>query len=271
MKTPPSSQRHALAAFLRAQRARLSPASFGLPTGSRRRTPGLTREEAAQLGGMSATWYTWIEQGRDVSMSPAALARLARAFRLTRAERAYLFDLADKRDPDIHQAGEDGDLPEAAAAAIAAVAVPAYLLDRHWQARHWNAAAATLFIGWLDDSAVDPQRNLLRYIFLEPLARQMIVDWEERARRVVAEFRADHSHALDDPQLRGLIADLRRHSPAFSRLWEEQSVLGREGGDRQFQHPQRGLLLYRQIAFTLANQPDIKLVMLVPADAAPAP
>jgi hypothetical protein len=220
---------------------------------------------------MSTTWYTWVEQGREVSMSPAALARLARAFRLTRAERAYLFDLADKRDPDIHQAGPDADLPEAAAAGIASITVPAYLLDRHWQARHWNPAAAELFIGWLDDGAADPQRNLLRYIFLAPQARQLIVDWDDRARRVVAEFRADHSHALDDPQLRQLIDDLRRRSPVFSRLWEEQSVLGREGGNRQFRHPQRGLLLYRQIAFTLANQPDIKLVMLVsvPADAGP--
>ncbi len=237
----------------------------------RRRTPGLTREEAAQLSGISATWYTWIEQGRDVSISPAALARLARAFRLTRAERAYLFDLADKRDPDAHHDAEDSDLPPTAAAALRAIAVPAYLLDRYWRARLWNAAAADLFVGWLDESAIPEiagDRNLLRYIFLSPAARQLIVDWEERAQRVVSEFRADHSHALDDAQLHALIDDLRRRSRFFAKAWEAQLVLGREGGERRFRHPRHGAQRYQQLAFSLATQAECKLIMLVPSDAA---
>src|SRR5690348_13053243 len=110
-KTPPKIQRLALAAFLRARRAHLSPALFGLKPGTRRRTPGLTREEAAAQCGMSATWYTWIEQAREVSISPQALARLAEAFRLSRAERAYLFDLANKRDPAIEAGGDEPNLP----------------------------------------------------------------------------------------------------------------------------------------------------------------
>src|SRR5215472_9229840 len=101
MKTQsPATLALSLGAFLRALRERQSPVDFGLPAGTRRRTPGLRREEVAQLCGLSATWYSWIEQGRDVSVSPTALARLAAALRLGRAERAYLFELAGKRDPE---------------------------------------------------------------------------------------------------------------------------------------------------------------------------
>ncbi|HEY5065525.1 MAG TPA: helix-turn-helix transcriptional regulator, partial [Xanthobacteraceae bacterium] len=102
-----SEQRRALGDFVRAQRERTAPESLGLPPGSRRRTPGLRREELAQLCGLSTTWFTWIEQGRDVSVSPSALARLASSLRLDRAERAYLFDIAGKRDPD--QAADDAN------------------------------------------------------------------------------------------------------------------------------------------------------------------
>src|SRR6516164_7467291 len=165
-----------LSAFLRALRERQSPADFGLAAGPRRRTPGLRREEVAQLCGLSATWYTWIEQGREVSVSPAALARLAGALKLGRAERAYLFELADKRDPD--EDGGDDELPSAALRSVEAMTVPAYILDRSWNARRWNARAERLFTGWLDREG---ERNLLRFIFLEPSARSLICDWEERA------------------------------------------------------------------------------------------
>jgi transcriptional regulator with XRE-family HTH domain len=266
-KSPPEAQRAALAAFLRARRAHLSPAMFGLAPGSRRRTPGLTREEAAQQCGMSTTWYTWIEQARDVSVSPQALVRLARAFRLSRAERAYLFDLANKRDPDAPSGGDDGELPAVLQQALAGIRHPAYLLDRHWRARAWNAPAAELFIGWLDDDGDTTQRNLMRYLFLHPQARRLVSDWPERARRVVSEFRADHSHALDDPGLRELLEDLRRGSSDFASYWDEQLVLGREGGLRRFTHPTLGPLCYEQLAFAWTSEPGIKLTMLVPTDA----
>src|SRR5215470_1421224 len=124
-------KRRELGDFLRAHRARLTPASLGLPAGGRRRTPGLRREEVAQACGMSATWYTWLEQGRDVSASPSTIAGLAGALRLTPAERAYLFELAGKRDPAAPPSApaDDGmDVPPALARALAAIATPAYLL-----------------------------------------------------------------------------------------------------------------------------------------------
>src|SRR5215813_11887110 len=108
MRARQSNQRHReLGDFVRAQRERLKPGDVGLPAGARRRTSGLRREEVAQLCGLSVTWYTWLEQGRDVSVSPSALARLARGLRLSRAERSYMFELAGKRDPDRSGAGDD--------------------------------------------------------------------------------------------------------------------------------------------------------------------
>jgi transcriptional regulator with XRE-family HTH domain len=254
------SRRRELGDFIRAQREKLSPEAIGLFAAGRRRTPGLRREEVAQIAGLSTTWYTWIEQGREVSVSPSALARLARALRLDRAQRAYLFELAGKRDPDPGAHDIDG-LPTALAACVAAIAAPAYVLDRGWNARAWNPAAERLFAGWLDRPG---DHNLLRFIFLEPGARLLISDWERRARRVVAEFRAHCGAHLDDPGLRDLIDELHRLSADFAQMWEQHGVLGREGGKRTFNHPTDGFLGFEQVTFELAGHADVKLTMLVP-------
>ncbi|HVH80805.1 MAG TPA: helix-turn-helix transcriptional regulator [Stellaceae bacterium] len=254
-------RRRELGDFIRALRERVSPASVGLIAARRRRTPGLRREEVAELSGLSTTWYTWIEQGRDVSVSPTALARLAQALRLDRAQRQYLFELAGKRDPD-PGASDIDELPSPVAACVAAITTPAYVLDRAWNARGWNAAAERLFVGWLDSTA---DKNLLRFIFLEPKAHSLINDWEQRARRVTAEFRAHCGAHLDDTALRRLIADLRQASPDFAQMWEQHGVLGREGGERTFNHPRDGFLRYEQVTFELAGHPDIKLTILVPS------
>jgi transcriptional regulator with XRE-family HTH domain len=254
-------QQHELGDFLRGQRERLTPAALGLPPGTRRRTPGLRREEVAQLAGLSVTWYTWLEQGRDIALSPAALARLAAALRLGRAERAYLFALAGRRDPDPGDDPAEAVAP-AVLAAVDAIAAPAYVLDRAWTALAWNRAAERLFVGWLDGPG---SRNLLRFIFLDPAARTLISDYEERARRVVAEFRAAASAHLGDASIRGLVETLRRASPDFARLWDAHDVLGREGGTRTFRHPTDGFLSYEQVTFDVAGRPDLKLTVLVPS------
>lgn len=249
-----------LSAFLRALRERQSPAEFGLAAGPRRRTPGLRREEVAQLCGLSVTWYTWIEQGRDVSVSASALARLARGLRLSRAERSYLFEVAGKRDPERPSTRDDP--PEEILACVDAIDGPAYILDRTWRARRWNAQASLLFAGWLD---ADGEKNLLRYIFLRPEARTLILDWTSRARRVVAEFRAAVTAYSDDPEIRRLVEELRRESPDFERCWDTQGVLAREGGERAFNHPTMGLLQYQQVSLSLAGWPDYRLTMLLSA------
>jgi transcriptional regulator with XRE-family HTH domain len=255
-------QRRELSAFLRARREALKPAAAGQPTAphARRRTPGLRREEVAQLCGISTTWYTWLEQGRDIALSPTALARLADTLHLTVAERAYLFELTRKRDPapPSTETIEDGVPPELTAA-LGAIDAPAYLLDRTWNARGWNDAAAHLFGGWLRG----PESNLLRYVFLDPTAEAFIGDWENRARRLLAEFRADTAHHADDPMIKALVAELMRKSLAFARFWNTHTVLAREGGQRRFYHPNDGTLIYEQVTLMPATHTVYKLVMLL--------
>ncbi len=253
----PAERRDLLGAFVRSRREALPPAAAG-----RRRTPGLRREEVAMRCGISTAWYSWIEQGRDIALSPGALGRLAEALELSAAERAYLFELALQRDP---AAPAPVPAPEATPreleAAVRAMAVPAYLLDRLWRARAWNDAAARLFGAWLDG----PAPSLLAYVFLDPAARSLIIDWEDRARRVIAEFRADTARAPDDPALSALVAGLRRDSADFDRLWGAHAVATREGGARHFRHPRDGCLAYDQITLVPAAHPDHKIVMLLPS------
>ncbi len=248
-----------LGAFLRARRERLNPDDAGLlGAGLRRRTPGLRREEVADLAGISATWYTRLEQGRDVAASAAALARLAGALRLTRPERAHLFELAGRHDPVAAPVTEL--VPPDLVRAVAASAVPAYLLDACWSARAWNAGAADLFAGWLGGA----EANLLRYVFLDPAARDFIVDWPVRAMRLQAEFRIDHARRSHVPGVVALVDGLCGASPEFRRGWQGQRVLGREGGHRAFAHTARGRLDFDQVTFVPSAEPDYKLVLLLP-------
>ncbi len=255
-----AARRQALGAFLRSARARVTPADHGLPPGVRRRTPGLRREELAHLCGISTTWYTWIEQGREVSVSVEVWGRLADALRLTRAERHYLFSLAECADP--HAGRLDAiALPDGLSDCVDSIRCPAYILDQAWNVLAWNAALLRVFDGWPQRG----RRNLLHFIFLDPAARALVVDWDKRASRVVAEFRADVAGLAGEPDIRALIAELQAGSPLFARWWTRQTVVDREGGVREFDHPAAGRLKFRQFTFRLAIRPDCKLVMLLDA------
>jgi|SRR6185312_7599663 len=257
-----------LGQFLRARRDRSQPEDFGLSGGHRRRAPGLRREEVAALCGISPTWYTWIEQGRTSAISVETLGALARGLRLSQAERTYLFDLASRADPT--PAPPAASDPHRLADLIGAVSTPAYVLDRHWDAIGWNAPAEELFEDWLGggDGA---RRNLLRYVFLHPRSPSFISDWPERARRLVAEYRADTAAWHDDPVRRALVDELSWGSAPFEAAWRAQNVLGREGGLRRFQHPRRGLCLYEQFTLRVAQRAELKLTVLVPQDADACP
>ncbi|WP_345796931.1 helix-turn-helix transcriptional regulator [Castellaniella sp. MT123] len=258
MSRDDAARRQALGAFLRSARARVSPADHGLPSGLRRRTPGLRREEVAQLCGISTTWYTWIEQGRDVSVSVEVWCRLAETLRLARAERHYLFSLAECTDPQTGHLDAVA-LPDGLSDCVDSIRGPAYILDQSWNVLAWNPALQDLFDGWPGRG----RANLLHFIFMDPAARTLVVDWEERASRVVAEFRADVATLAGDPAIQALVAELQAGSPLFARCWTRQTVVEREGGVRAFQHPARGRLRLRQFTFRLAIRPDCKLVMLL--------
>lgn len=252
--------RKVLGNFLREARAHVQPQDWGLPLGTRRRTPGLRREEVAQLCAISVTWYTWIEQGRDVSISPTVCARLAKTLKLTAVERRYLFDLAGCTDPESNTAVLK-PLPQGLSDCVDHITAPAYILDRSWNVLARNAALLELFDGWPDNSL---KPNLLRYIFLETAATHLVVDWEQRARRVVGEFRADVGSHIDEPEVRALVVELQEQSALFTQWWGRQTVTEREGGVREFNHPQQGRVIFQQFTFRLAIRDDCKLVMLLP-------
>lgn len=251
-----------LGEFIRTRRERLSPQQVGLTPGFRRRAKGLRREELAGLCGISPTWLTWIEQGRTESVSTSTISRIAGALLLSKAERAYLFELAGMRDPEKSDFSCDPELSATLRESVAKMAMPAYVLDHAWTAIAWNRHAARLFVGWLDKGSTE--HNLLRYTFLHSQARRLIADWPSRAQRLVAEFRSDCKASLDDPEITRLIEELRRESSEFASFWGTQNVLEREGGKRRFLHPTQGRITLRQLTLRLAHSPSLKLVLLLP-------
>ena len=257
-------RRAELGEFLQAIRKRGTPEAFGFPSGVRRRTVGLRREEVAQLANMSATWYTWIEQGRDINMSADALIRLAQALKLTRTERAYLFDLAGRRDPQGHIQEEDL-ASNTLTTLLKDIKVPAYILGRTWNILAWNPEALTLFGDWLSPDIDNVAPNLLRLVFTHPNAKDVVINWETRSKRLVAEFRADCRSRLEEPELQSLVTELSKASADFDQFWKQHDVLERQGGLREFNHPNLGFLAYQQVTMRPVDQEQLKLVMLSPA------
>lgn len=252
-------QRRLLGAFVRARREGLAPEGHG----RRRRTPGLRREELAARAAIGTTWVAWIEQGREVHPSAETLGRLAGALSLSPAERDYLFSLAGRRDPADPFAAPREAAPPAITAAVAALPFPAYALDPAWSVCAANAAARRLFAGLFDSESAP---NLLRYVFTHPAARTLLPDWQTRAMRLLAEFRRDYGRVMADPRVAAVLEWLQNHCPEFRAGWESQSVLAREGGARDFLHPEDGLLHFTQHTLADVEREDFRLVFLEPAE-----
>jgi transcriptional regulator with XRE-family HTH domain len=256
-------QRKHLGAYIRLHRERLKPEDAGVAATSRRRTTGLRREELAHLCTVSPTWITWLEQGRDVAASADVLARLAQALQLAPAERAYLFDLAGRRDPSAPQVHQPR-LAHSVLRSVHAMQCPAYVLDRRWDVVASNVQAADLFLRWgVRTKATVP--NLLRFLFTCVRARSLIHDWGARSWRLVAEFRADCGRLADIDPVRALVEELTLASRDFARCWQTHDVLEREGGQRRFHHPRHGDLVYEQLTLHPAVRSDLKLVVLLAA------
>ena len=182
-------RRAELGAFLRSRRESLSPTTVGLPSGFRRRTPGLRREEVAMLADVGTTWYTWLEQGRDVRASQEVLLAIAHALRLDAVERRHLFVLSDRPPPEVRSTGPE-HLEGSVQRMLASLSgQPAYVTGRRWDILGWNRAASVVFGDYeqLDQDA----RNLMLMVFVNPRHRRLLIDWEELARAALAIFRAD--------------------------------------------------------------------------------
>jgi transcriptional regulator with XRE-family HTH domain len=250
-----------LGTYLRDRRAKLDPAALGFPV-TRRRTPGLRREEVAQRAHVSATWYTWLEQGRGGSPSAEVLDRIARALMLTNVEREHLFFIALGHPPEVRYHAEEGISPRIQRVLDALEFSPAFVKTVTWDLVAWNRAASAFFSY---DALALEQRNILRRIFFDPQVRAVQLDWQSVARFAVAAFRADIARAGASANVQELVDELRRLSPEFEMMWRENDVRTHGGGTKQLRHPVAGLLALEYSAFSIDGRPDLSLVIYNPA------
>jgi len=263
----PATDENLLGAFLKDRRARLDPSTFGIPL-TRRRTPGLRREEVAQRAHVSATWYTWLEQGRGGAPSADVLDRIARALMLTDVEREHLFLIGLGRPPEVRYQPPDGVTPRLQRVLDALEFSPAVIRTATWDVVAWNRAASAVLtdFGRLDAS----ERNVLRIIFGNPKARVAQLDWETVARYVVSAFRADVARAGAARNVQALVDELSRVSPEFAAMWQENNVSTDGGGVKQLRHPAAGLIAMEFSSFAVDGRPDLAMVVYSPATSADA-
>ncbi|WP_432494793.1 helix-turn-helix transcriptional regulator [Kineococcus gypseus] len=257
-------QRREAGALLRSRRAQLAPADLGLPEGARRRSPGLRREEVATLAGISVTWYTWLEQGRDVHPSRQVLDALARTLRLSGTEHAYLLSLAGFSAPPPTGAAARTAPAHVQRLLDAQAGLPGFAIAADWHIVGWNDAYAALYPGIA--AVPEPQRNLLRLVFTDPYVRRLLPRWEEDSRRFLAEFRAEAGPRLGDPAVAALVRRLRTESAEFRAGWSDHDVRGFTSRERLFSHPDTGELLLEQHQLAPADQPGLQVVLYTPVD-----
>jgi transcriptional regulator with XRE-family HTH domain len=260
-------RRAELAAFLRSRRERIGPEEAGLPPGPRRRTPGLRREEVAQLSGVGVTWYTWLEQGRQINASPQVLTAVARTLRLDPAEREHLFRLADI--PDASAAAGRGDGCEQVPAEVqhildALVPLPACVLSERFDLLAWNAAYAVL---WPRMTAAAPaERNSLWHLFTQPACCHPYVNRDEQVATLVAQLRGAYGRHVGEPAWTGFVRRLQAVSEDFARLWEEHDVASQATYLKVFRHPAHERLVLTTTSLAVLAVPGTRVVVYNPAD-----
>jgi transcriptional regulator with XRE-family HTH domain len=250
--------------FLRSRRERLTPSDVGLPDGFRRRTPGLRREEVALLAGVGVTWYSWLEQGREVQPSAEVLSALADALRLNAAERRHLYILNDRPPPDRRPSGPERVEPPLLRMLESLTGQPAYVLGRRWDVLAWNRAAELLFgdYGQLEGD----ERNIIHMVFANKAHRRLLIDWDELAPTSLAMFRADSARYAGDADFERLIGALKRASSEFRELWSRQDVLRSMANQKRIRHPVAGRMTFEHTSFAVSGQADMKLVVYTPLD-----
>ncbi len=261
---------HELGDFLRTRRARLTPEDVGLPRGSRRKTPGLRRTEVAQMVGVSVDWYTWLEQGRSILPSTQVLERLAQTLRLDANERSHLFHLAHQQPPPALLLEPEVVSPALQHFLDQFGTRPAFVSGRRWDILAWNDAGCAVF-GDFSRRTAPRERNTIWGIFTNPLARQYVVDWEEDARQLLAQFRIMCGRYPGDAQLTELIHDLQLCSPEFRAWWPDHEVLSGQEGRKTLNYPQVGYLMFERLTFQVFDTPDLKVTVYTPLDEADTP
>lgn len=250
-----------LGTYLRDRRLRLDPAAFGF-SGSRRRTPGLRREEVAQRANISPTWYTWLEQGRGGAPSADVLNRIATGLMLTEPERQHLFMLGLGHPPEARYRPVEGISPRLQRLLDAMETTPAIVRTATWDVVAWNCAASVVMT---DYAALPPaERNILRLVFCNPRVRAAQQDFTGIARFVVAAFRADAARAGASAEIADLVSDLSTKSPDFERLWNDNDVGLHGEGTKRLNHAILGPIELEYSGFSVDGRPDLGLVVYNP-------
>jgi transcriptional regulator with XRE-family HTH domain len=253
---------NSLGAFLRSRRERLDPAEVGLAGPTRRRTPGLRREEVAQRAKVSVEWYTRLEQGRGGPPSAQVLDRVADALLLNRAERAHVFLLVHDRapaGPDTHAAALDSRFRRVLDGFPYG---PAYIKNAAWDIIAWNRAARLVLSDY--ETLPAPDRNVLKILFLDPDTRTLLPRWEHEAALAVSTFRGELTRWGVTDQAAGLVEELRARSADFARMWEAHDVGVLGEGVKHLAHPVAGELALWYSSFAIDDEPGLGLVLYTP-------
>ena len=258
VKRPSLEERKELGTFLSSRRGRVQPGDLGLSTGQRR-TPGLRREEVALLAGVSVSWYTWLEQGRDIGPSADVLARLSTVLRLDRTETLHLFALSSRQPPVVATGDELTD--ELVFFLQAIDPVPGYIRNGQLDILAWNPAAVDLFV---DFGGLKPhERNTLRLMFLYPPYRRLMRDWEQQARGTIRLFRAARAKVSDRTPFNRLIEEIHAASEEFRAWWPVTDVRSFDEGGKRLRHPTHGMLDLTSVALNPEGRADLSLVTYI--------
>ncbi len=259
--------REELSRFLKSARARLSPVDVGLPAGERRRTQGLRREEVAALAGMSVTWYTWFEQGREVQLSVPMIERLGRTLRLDANEREFLFALAQHRPPPL-ETQIDEDIRPATQHMMDSLAIPALVIVEDWTVIGWNMLIARAFRDY--GPLPRGERNLFKILMSEERYRANPERFEAMAQRLVARFKWDYSRTSKPEIFDEIIEEMMQRSEHFRRFWQESEILP------YFEHVNVALMQgvgdisFRHSSYAVEGSPGQRLILFAPLDKASA-
>ncbi|WP_345429367.1 helix-turn-helix transcriptional regulator [Actinoallomurus vinaceus] len=256
-------RRTELAAFLRSRRERITPAEVGIPAGLRRRTPGLRREEVAQLAGVGVTWYTWLEQGRPINVSVQILDAIARTLRLDQTEREHLYRLADipsAPGPVLHDRLE----PQVQTVLDGLVPLPAAVMTSRYDVLAWNAAYAAL---WPRVRENDVPRNLLWRLFVTPECCSPMVNRDVELPQMVATFRGAFGRHLGEPSWTELVQRLSSASPEFAEMWAAHDVAVPSTRVKVFRHASAGVVRLSVVNFAVTATPETRMAVYTPVDA----
>ena len=258
-----TAQRVQLSEFLKSCRARLPPTAVGLPPAGRRRTPGLRREDVAALAGLSATWYTWLEQGRDVRASDRVLESLSRTLRMSAEERDYLFSLAQHRSAPTLPAREL-EISPAVRRTLDALNLPALAMTPRWDVIYWNR----MMTATIRDYGAMPlqDRNLIKILMMSPERRALADDYEGMSRRILSKLRVDYGQAGADPHFDALIDEMNEICPMFRQLWRSPEITGHSEGVHPERHPKLGVITFAHSSYVVEGAPALRVVIYAPYD-----